>query len=209
MEKKAHFIKGSLRRSVEFREDLQKFLELGPDAWPATKKASIEAVQGLLYGENLTDAAAKLEATQAEAQRMAVMFRFLTGRLAEGGDPLEFVDDLTELAGKADFDPRHREALAAILVPEPQLRAEEREREAFTFGNTIASVETKSIVTFHLDGEPFTGVSVTINYLDGGNNDQSISLNMSSGEIRAIANSLIHSADKVERELAAIRGANA
>ncbi|WP_353098709.1 hypothetical protein [Stenotrophomonas lactitubi] len=205
MEKKAQFIKGALRRSAEFREDLQRFLDLGPDAWHATKKAGIEAVQGLLYGENLTDVADKLSATQAEAQRMTVMFRFLTARLSDGGDPLEFVDELVEFADKKEFDRGHREALAAVLVPEPELRAEEREREAFTFGNSIASVETKSLVTFHLDGEPFAGVSLTINYLDGGNNDQSISLNMSSGEIRAIANSLLHSAEKVEKELAAIR----
>ncbi|HBP02415.1 TPA: hypothetical protein RNS88_003636 [Stenotrophomonas maltophilia] len=209
MEKKAQFIKGALRRSPDFREDLQKFLDLGPDAWPAAKKAGIDAVQGLLYGENLTDAADKLSATQAEAQRMTVMFRFLTARLADGGDANDFVDELIEFAGKKDFDPAHRAALAQILVPEPQLRAEEREREAFTFGNSIASVETKSLVTFHLDGEPFAGVSLTINYLDGGNNDQSISLNMSSGEIRAVANSLLHAAEKVEKELAAIRGVSA
>lgn len=205
MEKKAKFIKGALSRSAEFQEDLGRFLDVDPSAWEVLKQSSIDAAQGHLLGDRLTELATTLDTTEAEAQRITLMHRFLSARLLDGGVPGDLVDEIAQLAGR-EIDGDLRKRLADYLVPAPHVRMEEREREAFTFGNSLASVETKSLVAFHLDGEPFAGVSWTVNYLDGSSSDQSMSVNLSIRELRAIANGLLHAADKAEAELAALRG---
>lgn len=206
MERKEKFIKGALRRNAEFKDDLQRLLDLDVSVWPEVKRAGMDAVQGLLYGDKLKSAAAALQMSEVDTQRMAVMYRFLTGKLADGGEAIDLVEEIVDIAERSDAGAEFKTSLAAVLAVEPKLLAEERERDAFTFGSSIASIETKSLVSFHADGEPYAGVSLTLNYLDGGNNNKSVSLNMSAGEIRATANSLLHAAEKAEKDLSAIRG---
>lgn len=196
---KKRFIRDGLRGSGDFREDLARFLNVDPAHFLSVKEAAEANTAGTLVLDRLDAFAEQVGQKPNEAQATAFMFYFLSMKLSDGASPYDLVDEACEVASVA-LEPAVRAALAEALAPSAEAVQEEKSREAFNFGNTLGSMELKTVIAFNPEDEPVPGASWTIGYIDGAGRPKSLSLNASAGELRASAARMIAAAEKAEAD---------